>query len=94
MNEALDEKALKHRIQTLIAEMNGELKGEELNMGNPDMMSDNPTIMTTAQMEWVDWATENKVTPTNTQPETYVLMQEAFIDGYVNGFTKRFTEGE
>ena len=51
------------------------------------------TIMDRADMEWTAWAKENNITTTNTQPETLSLMYEAFVDGYTNGFTKRFTEG-
>jgi hypothetical protein len=43
---------------------------------------------------WVKWAIDNNIDPTNTTPETYMLMSDAFVDGYLSGFTKRFTEGE
>lgn len=60
-----------------------------------DMVSENSedSIMHKAGQAWLKWATDNNITATNTSPETYDLMQEAFIDGYINGFVKRFTEG-
>lgn len=72
--------------------------GRELNMsktnGQDDTMSNDATIMERASREWIEWADANDICPTNTTPETYTLMSGAFIDGYVNGFVKRFTEGE
>jgi hypothetical protein len=47
-----------------------------------------------ASRAWVKWAIDNNIDPTNTSPETYMLMSDAFVDGYLSGFTKRFTEGE
>lgn len=56
-------------------------------MGN----AENLTMLDKAHQAWWQWATDNQVTTTNTSPETYKLMCEAFIDGYLKGFTKRIT---
>jgi len=68
-------------------------KGKNMNEQN-DNMTESSTIMHRAEVEWGKWAKENDITVLNTSPDTYQLMQEAFIDGYTNGFVKRFTEGE
>ena len=52
------------------------------------------TMLDKANLAWQEWANENNVHATNTTRETYVLMHDAFVDGYLSGFTKRFTEGE
>ena len=66
-----------------------------MNNEQTDNVSENSedSIMHKAYRAWVKWATDNQINLTNTQQETYDLMQEAFIDGYTNGFVKRFTEG-
>ena len=51
------------------------------------------SIVQRASRAWFKWATDNNIAHANTDGETYKLMSEAFIDGYLNGFTKRFTEG-
>lgn len=51
------------------------------------------TMLDKARNEWRTWADANNITPTNTQSETYDLMHEAFIDGYLKGFVKRISEG-
>ena len=60
-----------------------------------DNVSENSedSIVHRASRAWLKWATDNNINIRNTTPETYTLMQEAFIDGYTNGFVKRFTEG-
>ncbi len=65
-----------------------------MKQGIADTMSESPTVMDRAEIEWYAWAKENNIDHTNTTPETYKLMAEAFMDGYLSGFTKRFTEGE
>ena len=55
--------------------------------------TENLTMLDKANNAWVKWATENNIDAVNTQPETYKLMAEAFVDGYLKGFTKRLTEG-
>jgi hypothetical protein len=79
----------------LLVYTTGKKLGKELIMNEQtDNVSNNSTIMEKAGTEWRKWATENNISPTNTTPETYMLMQDAFVDGYTNGFVKRFTEGE
>ena len=75
------------------ARTTGFYKGKDMNEQN-DNMTESSTIMHRAEVEWGKWAGENDITVLNTSPDTYQLMQEAFIDGYTNGFVKRFTEGE
>ena len=60
-----------------------------------DNVSENSddSIVQRASRAWFKWATDNNIAHANTDGETYKLMSEAFIDGYLNGFTKRFTEG-
>lgn len=61
-----------------------------------DSMNDkteNLTMLDKAYHAWVKWANDNSINLTNTQQETYDLMQEAFVDGYLKGFAKRLTEG-
>ena len=74
----------------------GYIKGKD-SMDNEliDKLSEcsDDSIIRRAGWAWQKWADDNGITPTNTQPETYKLMSEAFIDGYLSGFTKRFTEG-
>ena len=53
----------------------------------------NLTMLDKARNAWIKWAEDNNIAITNTQPETYRLMSEAFVDGYLKGFTKRLTEG-
>ena len=53
----------------------------------------NLTMLDKARNAWIKWAEDNNVTMTNTQTETIELMEEAFVDGYLKGFTKRLTEG-
>ena len=81
-----------------LATFNGTIHGRDsMNNEQNDNVSENSeqedSIMHKANRAWVKWATDNNITATNTQQETYDLMQEAFIDGYTNGFVKRFTEG-
>lgn len=66
-----------------------------MNNEQTDNVSENSedSIMHKANRAWVKWATDNNINATNTSPETYKLMAEAFVDGYTNGFVKRFTEG-
>lgn len=73
----------------------GERSMNKLNE-QTDNVSENSeySIMHKAYQAWLKWAQDNDITPKNTQFETLKLMSEAFIDGYLNGFTKRFTEGE
>lgn len=74
--------------------ISGTQQGEMSMNEQTDNLSNNSTIMEKASAEWVKWADENNVHATNTTRETYALMCEAFVDGYTNGFVKRFTEGE
>ena len=66
----------------------GFYKGKEL-----DMNAENLTMLDKANNAWVKWAKDNNIDAVNTAPETYKLMSEAFIDGYLKGFAKRLTEG-
>jgi hypothetical protein len=75
--------------------------GKELSMadinGNTDIVSENPqedSILDKAHRAWFEWARDNNFNTLNTQLETFKLMGNAFVDGYLSGFTKRFTEGE
>lgn len=55
--------------------------------------TENLTMLDKANNAWVKWAQDNNITSVNTSPETYKLMAEAFVDGYLKGFAKRLTEG-
>ena len=97
LDMALTKTQLAEHLQITIAEINGEQEGEEsMNNEQNDNVSEDSedSIMHKANRAWVKWATDNNITATNTSPETYKLMAEAFVDGYTNGFVKRFTEGE
>lgn len=60
---------------------------------NDKTENQNLTMLDKAHGAFHKWAEDNNVTMTNTQTETYKLMSEAFVDGYLKGFTKRLTEG-
>lgn len=55
--------------------------------------TENLTMLDKARNAWFKWATDNNITVSNTQLETFKLMEEAFVDGYLKGFAKRLTEG-
>ncbi len=77
-----------------LAEINGGLEGRKLDMNEQsDMVSVNSedTIEARAHLAWYKWAKENNIDPNTADPETYELMKDAFVDGYLNGFTKRIT---
>ena len=71
------------------ARTTGYYIGVESDMSN----TENLTMLDKARNAWIKWAEDNNVTMTNTQTETIELMEEAFVDGYLKGFTKRLTEG-
>ena len=86
----MSEQTLKRNL----AEINGGLEGRKLNMNEQsDMVSVNSedTIEARAYIAWFKWAKESNIDPNTADPETYELMKDAFIDGYLNGFTKRIT---
>jgi hypothetical protein len=77
-----------------LAEINGGLQGRNLDMNEQsDNMtgSSEDTIEARAHLAWYKWAKESNVDLNTADPETYELMKDAFIDGYLNGFTKRIT---
>lgn len=77
-----------------LAEINGGLEGRKLDMNEQsDMVSVNSedTIEARAHLAWYKWTRESNIDPNTADPETYELMKDAFIDGYLNGFTKRIT---
>lgn len=55
--------------------------------------TENLTMLDKANVAFYKWANDNNISLTNTQPETFKLMEEAFVDGYLKGFAKRLTEG-
>lgn len=92
-------KPLVDRMNIMTSKRAGTIQGENsMNNEQNDNVSENSqqedSIMHKANRAWVKWATDNNINATNTSPETYKLMAEAFVDGYTNGFVKRFTEGE
>lgn len=92
---ALSKKELDAEVLIVVAQINGEEQGEMSMTGTNTQDDGNvQTIMEKATAEWFKWARENNIDTLNTTKETYDLMSEAFVDGYTNGFVKRFTEGE
>lgn len=69
------------------ARTTGYYIGVESDMGN----AENLTMLDKAVLEFYKWSKDNNITLLNTAPETYKLMEEAFTDGYLKGFTKRIT---
>ena len=55
-----------------------------MNNEQTDTQSENSedSIMHKAVQAWVKWANDNSINLTNTSPETYKLMAEAFIEAY------------
>ena len=56
-------------------------------------MAEELTMLDKANLAWQEWAGHNNIDAMNTTRETYVLMHEAFTDGYLKGFVKRISEG-
>ena len=87
--------------QTKRMKMKAQRKGYrqgERSMNKANEQADNQSgnsegIVGQAERAWIKWAKDNDITRMNTERETFKLMEEAFIDGYTNGFVKRFTEG-
>jgi hypothetical protein len=81
-----------------LAEINGGLQGRNLDMneqsdnmtGSSGLITED-TIEARAHLAWYKWTKESNIDPNTADPETYELMKDAFIDGYLNGFTKRIT---
>ena len=48
-------------------------------------------VVTLAMNAWYEWSRNNGITGSDIDMRKYELMREAFIDGYLNGFTKRIT---
>lgn len=73
--------------------MQAQRKGYRQGERSMNDNTENLTMLDKARNAWIKWAEDNNIAITNTQPETYRLMSEAFVDGYLKGFTKRLTEG-
>jgi hypothetical protein len=73
--------------------MQAQRKGYRQGERSMNDKTENLTMLDKARNAWIKWAEDNNVTMTNTQTETIELMEEAFVDGYLKGFTKRLTEG-
>lgn len=71
------------------AQRKGYRQGKELKMSK----TENLTMLDKANLAFYKWSKDNDISLTNTQPETFKLMEEAFVDGYLKGFAKRLTEG-
>lgn len=87
---------LADRMNLIASKREGLKQGERSMNGTNQQIDGNvqeDSIMHKASRAWFKWSRDNDITPINTQHETLKLMEEAFIDGYLNGFTKRFTEG-
>lgn len=85
---ALSKTELSKELLITVAQINGEEQGENF-MGNAEEL----TMLDKATTAWLEWAKTNNIDATNTQQETYHLMHEAFVDGYLKGFVKRISEG-
>ena len=72
---------------------NARLNGIKEGVESMNDKTENLTMLEKANVAFYKWSRDNDITLLNTQPETYRLMSEAFVDGYLKGFTKRLTEG-
>lgn len=73
--------------------MQAQRKGYRQGERSMNDKTENLTMLDKANLAWRRWAEDNNVAITTTEPQTYRLMSEAFVDGYLKGFTKRLTEG-